>query len=216
MLTEHACRFTTLTDIESYILWSQLHKNGLVEPPTGPDKCTGEMLAFRCRPYSHADVVLSVATEYHPIWYSILGKLIGKPIYKCRRGESGIRILDDNGKPIANIARDRGRIQSSPSPRSRRVDTRIITVLVDYNPKVGRAATRFALYQNGQTVQEFLDLGGDRRDIGHDVERCYIRVDVAEIRGEINGVVQIYENPDNGDDITGSAVRRIPDAATGG
>lgn len=54
----------------------------------------------------------------------------------------------------------------------------VIRVLVDENPRNGAARQRFKIYQDGMTIQEFIDAGGDRKDLSYDTapERNYIRV----------------------------------------
>jgi len=51
-----------------------------------------------------------------------------------------------------------------------------ITVLVDENPKRKNtlAADRFALYENGMTVEEYINAGGRAGDIAHDAAAGYI------------------------------------------
>lgn len=55
----------------------------------------------------------------------------------------------------------------------------IIRLLIDDNPRQGAARHRFKIYRDGMTIQEFLDAGGDRKDLSYDTapERNYIRVE---------------------------------------
>lgn len=52
----------------------------------------------------------------------------------------------------------------------------VITKLVQVNPKQlgSKAHQRFECYRTGMTVQEFLDAGGEKRDIYNDIARSYI------------------------------------------
>ena len=57
-------------------------------------------------------------------------------------------------------------------------DDRLITLLVDANPKRpwGAAYRRFEIYRTGMTVREFLDAGGTRGDLWYDQDHDFIRV----------------------------------------
>jgi len=54
-----------------------------------------------------------------------------------------------------------------------------IIVLVEENPKRNNtlAAERFALYENGMTVEEYVAAGGRTGDIAHDVAAGYIELE---------------------------------------
>ena len=51
-----------------------------------------------------------------------------------------------------------------------------IKVLVEENPKRNNtlAADRFALYENGMTVEEYVAAGGRSGDVNHDAAEGYI------------------------------------------
>jgi len=51
-----------------------------------------------------------------------------------------------------------------------------IKILVKENPKRAAAATRFALYKNGMTVDEYIAAGGTRADVNWDVKMEFIEV----------------------------------------
>ena len=53
---------------------------------------------------------------------------------------------------------------------------RKITILVEGNPKKGTAALRYALYKNGMTVGQYIELGGQLRDIAWDKKVGFISV----------------------------------------
>lgn len=55
----------------------------------------------------------------------------------------------------------------------------IITVLVDKNPKRKGSKSHpvFALYKTGQTVTQYLEIGGHQRDLRWDVDHKFIAID---------------------------------------
>lgn len=55
-------------------------------------------------------------------------------------------------------------------------DKRVITLLVTANPKRGKSFHRYALYQTGMTVDEYVAAGGKRADIAWDIERKFIEL----------------------------------------
>ena len=58
------------------------------------------------------------------------------------------------------------------------VNSQVITLLVDGNPKRpwGAAHRRFDLYWTGMTVGEFLAAGGTRGDLWYDHDHGFIRI----------------------------------------
>lgn len=54
-----------------------------------------------------------------------------------------------------------------------------IKILVDENPKRknSAAAARFAMYEDGMTVDEYVAAGGRTGDINHDVAAGYIELE---------------------------------------
>ena len=51
---------------------------------------------------------------------------------------------------------------------------RKITILVEGNPKRGTAATRYDLYKNNMSVEKYLSLGGQLRDVNWDAKMGWI------------------------------------------
>lgn len=51
-----------------------------------------------------------------------------------------------------------------------------VKILVDSNPKRGKAAERFALYKNGMSVDEFVKLGGTVADVRWDMGKGFIKL----------------------------------------
>jgi hypothetical protein len=80
--------------------------------------------------------------------------------------------------------------KKAPVPREPKVSNdATITLLADadgkvygpdHNPKRAGSASaqRFALYKTGMTVAEFMEKGGSRADVTHDMGKNFIKVDV--------------------------------------
>jgi hypothetical protein len=56
----------------------------------------------------------------------------------------------------------------------------IIKILIEGNPKRGKSAERFALYQNGMTVADFIKAGGTSGDVNWDIGKNLISVTPAQ------------------------------------
>lgn len=110
--------------------------------------------------YDQADVVMSLATDATLTGVQVVEALIGKPI--VRRVEK------------TKSARAPGAPRRTSSVR--KSDPRKI-VFVAENPKKAGSASymRFALYEVGMTVDEFLAKGGTMGDIKWDHERSFIK-----------------------------------------
>lgn len=142
---------------------------------------------------SHAEVVLSIASETSDLYLEIMERLIKKPIYLCARGETGIPTTDLAGNPLPYpIGHRRGEppgtsaFSKFATKRDRpitKVDRRTIEN-VQPNPKQpgSKAYEAYKLYRNGMTVSEFLSLGGSRKDLVWDAKRGFITLDVPEWR----------------------------------
>ena len=190
MIPAHAEIYRSLTPVETLALWTELYRSSLVSDPPDPTVPDGSVLAEKCSMLSHAEVVLSVAHRPEKFWYSVVEKLIRRPVYMCARGETSIPLTDYEGRPLPlPIGHRRGEpVGSHPIPARVRkrfqyrttVDGRVIVLLVDTNPKQPRSKSysRFALYATGMTVSEYVAIGGHRSDIPFDVSRGYIRVDL--------------------------------------
>jgi hypothetical protein len=74
--------------------------------------------------------------------------------------------------------------EGSVNPKQKPVSVRNIVIenstiqLLKENPKRSgtKAYERFALYQSGMKVTEFLKLGGTKNDLRHDTERHFIKI----------------------------------------
>jgi hypothetical protein len=53
----------------------------------------------------------------------------------------------------------------------------VITLLAEENPKRATARERFDLYTSGMTVDEYLEAGGKRYDLGHDEDKGWISIE---------------------------------------
>ena len=109
-----------------------------------------------------ADVVMSMARDPSAIGVSCLEKIVGRPITR---------------PAPKSKHKKRSPVPRKPRPELR--DDRVIRLLVETNPKKpnSKSYDRFALYQDGMTVQEFARAGGTRADVKWDAERGYISVE---------------------------------------
>lgn len=112
--------------------------------------------------YDQADVVLSLATDPTVVGIQVVEALIGKPI--VRRADP------------AKVARTRG---PRKSVTVRKSDPRRIVYVSPENPKKAGSASydRFALYQVGMTIDEFVKAGGTMADVKWDAERSFIKIE---------------------------------------
>lgn len=190
MIQRHAEILRELLPNEAHSLWTALSEKAIVEepPPPVPDENIGERLVQVCQQLSHATVILSVSDRPGMYWCQLMSKLLRQPIYMCARGETSTPIEDALGRPIPLPIGHRlgqpvalGGISVAVKRklnRYRKVDTRII-VEVAPNPKQpGSAAfNRYALYEVGMSVDDFIALGGRHDDIRFDANRGFIRLE---------------------------------------
>lgn len=132
---------------------------------------SGDDLLEYCRAnhISQAEVIMGMATDISPVAVMAVERLCMRPI--DRRSPSQVEREREAASPRPVIA--------SVSSREATTDQRVIRILVEGNPK--RAGTsahdRFARYQDGMTVAQFLSRGGTRGDLSWDQERRFIRID---------------------------------------
>jgi hypothetical protein len=109
------------------------------------------------RGLDHADITLAaLRMEQIPT----VERLVGKPIYR------------HVPKPIIT--------PPSPSAQKRvKSDPRIIRLLQPHNPKQpgSKSHARYALYQDGMRVDEYVRAGGVTADLSWDMKREYIRIE---------------------------------------
>jgi len=81
-------------------------------------------------------------------------------------------------KSSPSSSKDGSGTKNAVGRRSKFPETATIELLITANPKRKntRAHKIFSLYENGSTVKEFLDAGGQRRDLNWDSEKKFIRV----------------------------------------
>ena len=121
-----------------------------------------------------AQELVLIARRPDPATRDLLKKLLGERFRVVPRGYTAI-------DPVTNKLRPEATPPTTEPPRSRfatrapRSDPRRITA-VQANPKrPGSAAfTRYELYRIGETVDQFLALGGIHADVAHDEARGYI------------------------------------------
>jgi hypothetical protein len=112
-----------------------------------------------------ADVVMTLATDSSIEGIQVVEALIGRPITRPTK---------------------QARAPRSTGPRRsvsvRRSDPRKITYVSPTNPKKQGSAShdRFALYQIGMTIDEFVRAGGTMGDVKWDAERDFIKIEGAE------------------------------------
>lgn len=111
--------------------------------------------------YDQADVVMTLATDASVTGIQVVEALVGKPIVRRQ-------------SPTARISRGPRR-----SVSVKRSDPRHIVYVSETNPKKETSAShaRFALYQVGDTIDQFLAKGGTLGDVKWDAERGFIRLE---------------------------------------
>lgn len=165
MLDKYRPNFESLTPEEAALAMDCLTRR--VSGVVLPGETTGGQLFDMCcsTGIDQADVVLALASDPTALGVSCLEKIVGRPIQR-----------PDNRPKQATT----GRTQQKPKkPRPVLRDDRVIRVLVETNPKRpgSKSHARFGLYEDGMTVQQFVQAGGTAADVKWDAERGYIRVE---------------------------------------
>jgi len=101
-----------------------------------------------------------------------------KPIKSFRDKPTGIEALWKLGEEVPveqpnkpkRLERERGGKSQLHS------DDHVITLNVTENPKRGKSAARFALYEDGMTVSDAIEAGVLRADINYDTRKGFITV----------------------------------------
>lgn len=85
---------------EAIYLWKIANKKGLLKksPPANPLPFPIILDFLQSCPYDM--LVLAAAGDGSHMAYTVMEKLIAKPVYICARGETGMEILDDRNRPI--------------------------------------------------------------------------------------------------------------------
>lgn len=147
---------------------------GLQKTRQMPEIADGEEFLGHCiaEHISQAEVVMALAHNPSVAAVTATERLIMKPIDRRTATEVEKERQALNPRAIAVHV----------SAREATTDTRLIRLLVEGNPKrKGTSAhDRFALYQDGMTVAQFLAAGGTRGDLTWDQERAFIRLAPAE------------------------------------
>ena len=66
------------------------------------------------------------------------------------------------------------------------VDRNVPIVVAQENPKKGMSGERYALYRAATTTVEFLDLGGSRGDLQHDLRKGFVKGVGWELAAELS------------------------------
>jgi hypothetical protein len=151
MLSHFAPRFSTLSSEAVHFVAEYLKlPNGFL---------TGEDLYTYCTVtgMSHADLVVPLVREIKAT--SVVEALIGHPITRKQK------------EVTSAIAKTR-------SPRTVRIDNRIIAYLYPHNPKKPgtRAWRLWELYRLGMTADEFVEVGGRRSALRYDEAHGFIQL----------------------------------------
>lgn len=184
MHERHKAVYSSLTNQEvDYLSKSLITKGFIPEPPATTDD-----LVNKLDPYSHADVVLTLANDPSEIGITIIEKLIARPIYMCARGETSETLTDMRGNPLKTplghrrheppFFPERLAVPISDHIRGvpRKIDNRIITAVIP-NPKTpgSRAWARYNEYVVGKSVSwHLLNTAVIRPDINWDAKQGYI------------------------------------------
>lgn len=136
---------------------------------------TGTWLLEHCRAHhiSQADVCLAISQDRSVAAVSAIERLIMRPIDRRTPYEVNISRLERPPGSHRPRPRAEGQRVGSIDPSA------IIRILATENPKRpgSESYTRFALYQDGMTVQAFLDAGGRRADLVWDTEKGFISLE---------------------------------------
>lgn len=108
-----------------------------------------------------ADVVMSLATDSSPLGVRVVETLVGHPITRARQSPPRVR-----GQRVRGVS-------------VRRSDPRRIAFVIEPNPKKAGSASadRFAHYEVGVSVDEFVKRGGTLGDVKWDLEHGFIRLE---------------------------------------
>ena len=179
--------FAELTTTQVSTLWDKVHTT-LVPNTNTPEEFAQQVLSGKLPVF---DIIMACVNCSGEEWDAILSALMDKPVYKCAPGETAFPITDYRGKEISSPRGHRyGQTleenkeprptqtrRSTPRKRGPQSDPRVIMTVKD-NPKTpgSKAHARYALYQVGMTVDEFLKAGGRRPDINYDLNHGFITV----------------------------------------
>lgn len=100
-----------------------------------------------------------------------------KPIRSFRDKPTGVAALWKLGEEIPTEQPKKRRGENERGGKSQlHSDSHIITINVAENPKRGKSAERFALYEDGMTVAAAIEKGVLRADVNYDARKGFITV----------------------------------------
>lgn len=167
MLEKYQPNFESLTQEEAVLAAESLAPMLPDDYSPVPEDVTGGQIYEACRAsgLDQAAVVMSMASSPSPVAVSCLEKIVGRPFVRATKNTQTER-----------------KTQRTKQPRPVLRDDRVIRVLSETNPKKKgtKSYDRFALYEDGMTVQQFVKAGGTSADVKWDAERGFIRVEDAQ------------------------------------
>lgn len=189
MLASHAAMYSRLNKEEIAYLWQRLIEKKMVTAKLPPEPDAYTLLSY-LEPYSHTEVILSLANDPKEIAMDIASALLEKPIYQCARGETGEPMTDIYGRPLRfPLGHRRGEppatlteipvdIQHMFSRRHlvRRDRRRILSVAPNPKGKNAKAYQRYEQYRVGETVYWHLKHTElTMADINYDAKKGFIK-----------------------------------------
>lgn len=173
---------------EAKYLWYYGHKKGVIQDKPQELPLPRIIEYLRQQPYN--ELIMAVADNPKHIAYTIMEKMIAKPIYMCARGETSIELYDSRNRPIVT---PRGQYREIPYTTPLRfarefdtrlrankaqVDNRIVVEMMPNPKKPGTAAhEHYTHYQQGKSVSwHIINTDLTRADIRYDIKRGFIKV----------------------------------------
>ena len=170
MIEKYQNNFASLSAVEAALVAGHLSRRlpEFFTPEQG-----GLVMYHTCQAngIGQADVVLACARDPSVEAVMALEKLIGKPIERAPYAASTAP------RPAGTPRRERS--SAAPSGAAiRRSDPRKIAWVGDNPKKPGSSShARFALYQVGMSVDEFVKAGGTTADVKWDTERGFVKLE---------------------------------------
>lgn len=197
MHPKHAELYAALAPAEVVHFYNRAVHSRLIPPVPEDRKPDVDFLLEQLQPYSHAEVVLTLANDTTITGMNIIEKLIERPIYMCARGETGEPLTDIHGNPLKYPLGHRrgefahvGGMSTAVSKRLRapvhKSDNRIV-ISVKPNPKRAgsEAYNRFNQYVAGQSVNwHLINTIVTRADIRWDASKNFITLASPNQRGQ--------------------------------
>lgn len=179
-----------LTHKEALHLWSIGHKKGVIARPAPKTPPPFPRLLDYLERQDYNRLILALASDPSHAAYSIMEKLIAKPVYMCARGETGLELLDSRNRPIVT---PRGSYRDIPlttplkfareferkrTTNRQQVDNRVVVNVLPNPKKIGTTAhEHYNLYTPGKSVSwHVINTDMTRADIRYDIKRGFVKV----------------------------------------